>query len=125
MIMIHPLVVFVQENVIVMLVQAEALQLVQDGMNLLAQTSADHSDLPAHLEPPAAMLTPVLLTPDPMVLNPQARTVWPIPVDVVVVRILADAWPTTAGDVVAAEAFMGKKLINNIKVVGFREGIGR
>ena len=29
------------------------------------------------------MLTPVLLTPDPMVLNPQARTVWPIPVDVV------------------------------------------
>ena len=31
----------------------------------------------------------------------------PIPVDVVVVRILADAWPTTAGDVIAAEPFMG------------------
>jgi len=61
---------------------------------------------PAHLGPPAAKWTFVLLT--PKVLNPRARTAWTIPVDVVVVRISADAWPTTAGDVVAAEAFMGK-----------------
>ena len=71
-------------------------------MSLLARSSAI---LPANLEPPAAKLTLVPLT--PMVLNPRAQIAWAMTVAVGAARILVDAWPTTVGDAVAAEQSTG------------------
>ena len=71
-------------------------------MSLLARSSAI---LPANLEPPAAKLTLVPLT--PMVLNPRAQIAWAMTVAVGAARILVDACPTTVGDAVAAEQSTG------------------